>query len=69
MITYLIGFTVFGISALYDREYIHQLMDDVGIKSDIIKELLLLLVVILWPLVLVYNIFQCLLLRVNLLFG
>ena len=43
MITYLIGFTVFGISALYDREYIHQLMDDVGIKSDIIKELLLLL--------------------------
>ena len=57
MIFYLIGFIVFGISALYDREYIYRSMDDIGIGSDLIKELLLTLAVILWPLILIYNIF------------
>ena len=57
MIIYLIGFIVFGISALFDREYAHQSMDDIGIRSDLVKELLLMLVVIFWPLILIYNIF------------
>ena len=56
MIFYLIGFIVFGISALYDREYLHQSMDDIGIRSDLIKELLLTFAVIFWPLILIYNI-------------
>ena len=56
MILYLIGFIVFGILALYHREDIYELWDEFEIKSDLVKELLLLLIVILWPLVLIYNI-------------
>ena len=56
MILYLIGLITFGILALYHREDIYELWDEFKIRSDLVKELLLLLIVVLWPLVLIYNI-------------
>ena len=56
MILYLIGFIAFGILALCHREDIYELWDEFEIKSDLVKELLLLLIVVLWPLILIYNI-------------
>ena len=56
MILYLIGFIVFGIRGLLVREDIYELWDESGIESDLAKELLLSLIIVLWPIFLIYNI-------------
>ena len=56
MIIYLIGFIVFGISGLCERESLYEIADEAGCESGLLIELVLLLVVIFWPLVLIHNI-------------